>query len=117
MRKDKTTIIYEEFCCELQNFILKRVKDKSHADDIFQDVFIKIHNSIDSLKDETKIRSWIFQITRNTIADYYRTQKYFDRENPTIIFFENFIEDFKYIQKVKVKIFIINCNTFFPANI
>ncbi len=48
------------------------------AKDILQEVFIKIHLQINSLKEETKLRSWIYQITRNTIIDYYRTQKTHD---------------------------------------
>lgn len=45
------------------------------ADDILQDVFTRIHTRIGTLKDTNKIKSWIYQITRNAIIDYYRSQK------------------------------------------
>ena len=72
---DKTEKIWEEFYSKLRRFILKRVLKEDVADDILQEVFIKIHTHIGSLKDKSKLQSWIYQITRNTIADYYRDQK------------------------------------------
>ena len=57
---------------ELRSFILKRVHDKAVADDLTQDVFLKVHASIDRLKHAEKLTAWIYQITRNTINDYFR---------------------------------------------
>ena len=73
--KHETEAIWAEFSTPLKQFIVGRVSDESLADDILQDVFVKIHSHIDTLKDETKIRSWIYQISRNAIIDYYRNQK------------------------------------------
>lgn len=36
---------------------------------------MKIHLRIGTLKDDTKLESWLYQITRNAITDYYRTQR------------------------------------------
>jgi RNA polymerase sigma-70 factor, ECF subfamily len=70
-----TESIWSEYSHQLKAYILKRIPDSSFADDILQDVFIKIHEKIDSLKDHKKINSWIYQITKNSIIDYYRKQK------------------------------------------
>ena len=59
----------------LKSFISKRVSDPSEADDLLQDVFIKIHKKIDTLQNQTNIQSWVYQIARNTITDYYRQKK------------------------------------------
>ncbi|MEX1276210.1 MAG: RNA polymerase sigma factor SigZ [Bacteroidota bacterium] len=67
-------LLYRTFQERLRRFILKRVHDSAAADDILQDVFLKIHTRADTLQDETKLESWIFQITRNTIIDHYRSQ-------------------------------------------
>ena len=67
--------IWDEFGLKLKQFILKRVKDKSAAGDILQEVFLKIHTGLDGLKDESKLESWIFQVTRNAIADHFRRQR------------------------------------------
>ena len=66
--------IWLKFENRLRAFVLSKIHDKSAADDILQELFIKIHSNIDKLKDETKIQSWIYQICRNLITDYFRSQ-------------------------------------------
>lgn len=63
---------WEELNNHLLFFIRKRIKNKEDAEDILQDVYIKLHKNINSLNDEKKIISWIYQITRNTINECYR---------------------------------------------
>lgn len=70
-----TKVIWENFRDSLGKFILKRVRDEHDAEDILQDIFYKIHNNIDKLEDENKLQAWIYQVTRNTIIDYYRSRK------------------------------------------
>ncbi len=41
-------------------------------DDLVQEVFVKIFKNLNKLKDQKKIKSWIYQITRRTAFDYYR---------------------------------------------
>jgi len=59
---------------ELKNFVYRKVRDKALADDIVQDVFLKVHAKLAQLKDTEKVSGWIYQITRNTITDYYRNK-------------------------------------------
>ena len=65
--------IWHEYHKKLLLFIKQRTNNDI-ADDILQEVFIKIYTQINSLKDEKKLESWLFQITRNTIIDYYRSK-------------------------------------------
>lgn len=71
----KTNEIWKDFKNELLGFINSRVNDHVMAEDILQDVFIKIHLHKDDLKSSNKLTSWIYQITRNSIIDYYRKKK------------------------------------------
>jgi len=73
--KHTTETIWNLFCCKLKPYILKWISDPDIADDIIQDVFVKIHEKIDSLKDSEKVHSWVLQITKNTVFDYLRKQK------------------------------------------
>jgi RNA polymerase sigma-70 factor, ECF subfamily len=70
-----TEEIWETFHTPLQGFIRKRVFDDATTEDLLQDVFLKIHQHIDTLKDVKKLESWIYQITRNAIIDHYRRMK------------------------------------------
>lgn len=66
--------IWKGFHTKLRQFIILRISSADDADDILQEVFIRIYKHIETLKDSQKLTSWIFQITRNAIIDYYRTQ-------------------------------------------
>ena len=67
--------IWREQDAALHRFIQSRVDDADIADDILQNVFLNIHAKIDSLKDASKLRPWIYQISRNAIIDHYRSLK------------------------------------------
>ena len=70
-----TENLWETFHTGLKHFILKRIPDEQSADDVLQETFLKIHTRIATLRDEEKLQSWMYQIARNAIADYYRAQK------------------------------------------
>lgn len=56
----------------LFRFILRRVTEPDDVEDILQDVFLKVHLKLETIQNAEKIESWVFQITRNCIIDYYR---------------------------------------------
>jgi len=70
-----TEDIWNEFSRPLRGFILKRVPDPDDADDVLQDVFVKLHTRIDTLRDTDRLASWLYRITRNTLIDYYRDRQ------------------------------------------
>lgn len=69
------TNIWNQMHEQLRQFIATRVTDKTAVDDILQDVFIKLQTQLHQLKNDSKTTSWIYQITRNVLVDYYRQQK------------------------------------------
>ena len=71
-----TERVWEEFHTPLQQFIRRRISDEDTAEDVLQDVFLKIHQHMDTLKDVRKLEGWIYQITRNAIIDAYRAQRH-----------------------------------------
>lgn len=64
--------IYSDFHRKLYRFIAGRVSDPDDAEDILQDVYLKIHAHISSVREADRLESWVYQITRNAIADHYR---------------------------------------------
>lgn len=64
--------VYQDFDNRLRKFIHGRVADNEMAEDILQDVYIKIHDNIGQVRDADRLTSWVYQITRNTIIDQYR---------------------------------------------
>lgn len=70
-----TKEVWKTYHKDIKYFILSKVKDTATTDDILQDTFIKVHTKLNTLKDNSKLKSWIFAIARNSIIDYFKTNK------------------------------------------
>ena len=71
-----TEYAWDTFQLPMKHFILQYIPNEAIAEDILQDVFLKIHTHIATLHDEKKLQSWLYQIVRHAIYDYYRAQKH-----------------------------------------
>jgi RNA polymerase sigma-70 factor (ECF subfamily) len=67
-----TEQLWLEFGDRLRAFITRRVRSEADAEDILQDVFLRIHQHAGGLNRADRLTSWLFQVTRNAIVDYYR---------------------------------------------
>lgn len=59
----------------LLNFINTKIDDTHIAEDILQEVSVKLFENLQSKKNIRNYKNWLFQVSRNTIADYYRKNK------------------------------------------
>lgn len=73
--KPTVETIWNEFAVKLGQFIAARVADSATAEDILQDVFLKIQNRLGQLQDPAKLQGWLYLMARNAIIDHYRTRK------------------------------------------
>ena len=62
------------FKSRVYTYIICKIKNKALAEDIFQDTFIKVINTIKKGKynDEGKFLPWVMRIAHNLIIDHYR---------------------------------------------
>lgn len=67
--------IWHDFAAQLRAFIRRRVADDAEAEDVLQDVFLKLARREDDLPAPEKLPGWIFLIARNAIIDRHRTRK------------------------------------------
>lgn len=65
-------LLWAEFGDRLRGFIARRVANEADADDILQEVFLRLHQHLNSVRRADRLGAWLFQITRNAIADHYR---------------------------------------------
>lgn len=56
----------------LLQFITRRVPDRATAEDILQEVMLRLHRHANDLDHVDSVSGWIYQISRNAIIDYYR---------------------------------------------
>jgi RNA polymerase sigma-70 factor (ECF subfamily) len=67
--------LWDAYCSRLLAFIRGRVADPSEAEDLLQEVFLRVHNHLCCLPPPEKMDRWIFQIARNLIIDQYRKHR------------------------------------------
>jgi RNA polymerase sigma-70 factor (ECF subfamily) len=72
--EDNVTFLWEQYNQRLGAFIRSRVGDDD-ADDILQEVFIRVHRHLCCQPDWEKPESWFYQIARNLIIDHYRKRR------------------------------------------
>ncbi|HOS16506.1 MAG TPA: sigma-70 family RNA polymerase sigma factor [Bacteroidales bacterium] len=89
------------------SYIMMVVRDKDLAEDLFQDTFIKVINTLrlGNYREEGKFNQWIMRITRNLIIDHFRkSQKmsFVDNSNENGSFFDNFSEPTHSIEQIMI---------------
>jgi len=67
--------IYDQYYAKVRRFILTLVRDDWVADDLIQETFLRIQQNIESLRDPSKLSSWIFRIAHNLCQDHFRQRK------------------------------------------
>ncbi len=70
-----TEEVYAAFGDRLKGYISRRVADPADAEDLLQEVFIKIHRRLDGLRSSQLLAPWLYQIARRSITDYYRAAR------------------------------------------
>jgi RNA polymerase sigma-70 factor (ECF subfamily) len=66
--------IYDEYYRPVRRFILNTVRNEWVADDLVQETFIKINNNLETVRDASKLKSWIFRIAYNNCQDFFRSR-------------------------------------------
>ena len=65
----------EEHKTHVLNICYYFVHNAHDADDLAQDVFIKVYRSINGFKENARLSSWIYRIAVNISLDFLRTRK------------------------------------------
>lgn len=68
--------LIERHKSRIYSFIFSKVKDRDLSDDIFQETFIKVINTIrkQGYNEEGKFLPWVMRISHNLIIDHFRKQ-------------------------------------------
>jgi RNA polymerase sigma-70 factor (ECF subfamily) len=69
----------EQLYLEYKNFIFslccRYFPDRTEAEDVCHDVFIKIFKNLDSFREESKLSTWIYRLTVNQCLNHIRKKK------------------------------------------
>jgi len=95
--REALNILIKRYLTPIFNFALGYVKDEAIAEDLTQEVFVKVWKKIKSFDKKYKFKSWLYVIAKNTCLDYFKKNKEitFSDISPTAddLFFENLIQE------------------------
>lgn len=66
--------IFYQYQKMVYNLALQYTQNTEDAEEITQDVFVKISQKIDGFKNESSLKTWIYRITINTSLDYIKSK-------------------------------------------
>lgn len=103
--EDTFTRLIEEYGQQVYNIALFTVQDEMQAEDITQEVFIKIYRKISDYRGDAKLSTWIYRITKNTCFNHLKREKKYREMNEIPIHYSDhsspgseFLQNEKHIQ-------------------
>lgn len=66
--------LWRELHDRLHGFIRARISDRESADDVAQEVLLRLHRSMHTLRAEDRLDAFAYRIARNAIIDHYRAR-------------------------------------------
>jgi RNA polymerase sigma-70 factor (ECF subfamily) len=54
------------------NFVFRMLGNAADADDVAQDVFVRVHQKLNTYRPATKFSTWLFALARNAAIDHLR---------------------------------------------
>lgn len=71
-REEGVSILYHNYQLLITRFFMKKGQTREQAEDLLQEVFIKVVRNIGSYRADGAFKSWIMMIARNVLNDQYR---------------------------------------------
>ncbi len=71
----ETERLWKEFADELGGFLRARVGSEVEAEDLRQEVFLKLQNHLEANHTIHDLGAWLYRSARNAVIDHYRTRK------------------------------------------
>lgn len=60
----------------LFTFLLRSVRDRGRAEEIYQDVWMRVIERADQFRGDSKFSTWLYRITRNRCIDHQRRMQF-----------------------------------------
>jgi RNA polymerase sigma-70 factor, ECF subfamily len=67
--------LYKKYHHQIFNFLFYMVQSKEQAEDLVQEVYIRVLKSYQQFKGESSEKTWLIAIARNVAIDFFRKQK------------------------------------------
>lgn len=67
--------LYSKYHHDIFKFLFYMVKNREQAEDLVQEVYIRVLNSYHRFEGKSSEKTWLFSIARNVAIDHFRKQK------------------------------------------
>ena len=67
--------IYNQYSILVYNVALHYLQNVEDAEEITQDVFVQVYDSLDSFKEKSSVKTWIYRISINKSLDFIKHKK------------------------------------------
>lgn len=67
--------LYTKYHQDVFQFLFYMVKNREQAEDLVQEVYIKVYKSYHRFEGKSSEKTWLFSIARNVAIDHFRKQK------------------------------------------
>ena len=69
------TILVKRYQQELFHFLVRFTSNRSSAEEVFQETFLQIYQSLDTFQTDRRFKPWLFTIASNKARDHLRRNK------------------------------------------
>ena len=70
--KSDIVSLVKNYTKDLYTYAISKIAQKEIAEDLVQDTFLSAHQSYQNFKGNSNVKTWLFSILKNKIADHYR---------------------------------------------
>lgn len=67
--------LWRDLAGPLRGYLRQRTPTAADADDLLQEVFLRVHRQIGTLRDTSKLQGWVYRIARNAVIDHARSRQ------------------------------------------
>ena len=67
--------LYQKYHQDVFQFLFYMVRNKEQAEDLVQEVYIRVFKSYNRFEGKSSQKTWLFSIARNVAIDFFRKQK------------------------------------------
>lgn len=71
----QATLLFERYNKRIFNFLARMTMDRDLAEDLTQNVFLRLIKYRTSYREGNRFQSWIYQVARNVFSDHYQATK------------------------------------------
>ena len=69
--------VYNDYYLDVFRFLVCFTGNQNDAEDLTQEVFIRLLKNLNHFKSEYNLKTWIFSIAKHVAVDHYRKKKFF----------------------------------------